>query len=215
MSRICVIVGAGDRPVFRQKYNNDEYLIIAADGGYEYLKEEGMRPDIWIGDLDSSEIQPESAELQEKNVRLVRLPCEKDDTDTFAAVKLAMEKGCDEFHIYGATGGRLDHTLANIKVLSYLASVGKRGWVYSSTETVTAFEDSSITLAGQEHGYVSVFSLTDVSEGVDIAGLKYTLDNGRLLGTDQIGVSNEFIGTGAVISVKKGRLLVTYQDRIC
>lgn len=205
----CLIVGAGERPVFRKAYNPDEYLIIAADGGYEYLKDAGISPHVWIGDFDST-IREEGVEAS--GVKQIKLPCEKDDTDTYAAVKYAMEQGYDEFHIYGVTGGRLDHTLANIKLLSHVTSCGKKVYLYSPTEVVTAIENSEITLNGRLKGYVSIFSLTDISEGVSIKGLKYELNNYMMTGTDQLGVSNEFMGRDAVVSVKQGKLLICIQD---
>ena len=54
-----------------------------------------------------------------------RLPVEKDDTDTLAAIRAGLEQGCGLFSIYGGTGGkRLDHTLANLQSLLFLRRRG-------------------------------------------------------------------------------------------
>ena len=52
---------------------------------------------------------------------IISLPVRKDDTDMFYAVKEGIRRGCDEFILVGATGGRLDHTYANFCVLKYIA----------------------------------------------------------------------------------------------
>lgn len=95
-----------------------EDYVIAADAGYMQLG--GIRPDLVVGDFDSLGFAPE-------NERVVRHPARKDDTDTLLAVKLGLEKGCTRFVILGGLGGRLDHTIANIQTLSYLAARAARG----------------------------------------------------------------------------------------
>ena len=115
-----LIFGAGDYtgvPQIGSLASNS--LVIAADGGYKYLDSLGIAPDIYIGDYDSSEC-PEGVDA-------VRLPVEKDDTDMLAAVRLALGRGCREIHMFGGTGGRLDHTLANIQTLHFVAGRGGCG----------------------------------------------------------------------------------------
>ena len=56
--------------------------------------------------------------------------------------------------------------------------------------------------------YLSVFSASDISEGVSESGVKYLLDNVTLSRSFPLGVSNEFAADKAVISVKKGTLLI-------
>jgi hypothetical protein len=70
--------------------------------------------------------------------------------------------------------------------------------------------DGKITLPPRSKGYISVFSLCDESVGVTIKGLKYNVQNINLRLDTPMGVSNEFTGTEAEISVKNGRLLVIY-----
>ena len=109
MERVCYIFGAGDRCKRPISLHSDD-LVIAADGGFDYLEEIGLRADIVLGDFDSviSYDLPSDA---------MRYPRDKDDTDMFIAAKLGLEKGYTEFIIYGGLGGRLDHTLANIQLL--------------------------------------------------------------------------------------------------
>ena len=105
----CFLFGAGPffgLPVPPQPGD----LILAADGGYRHCQAAGLRPDLLLGDLDSLETPPQALPVQ-------TFPAEKDDTDTMLAVKYALAQGCTTVHLYGCTGGRLDHTLANLQTL--------------------------------------------------------------------------------------------------
>ena len=90
---ICYIVGAGDwfEMDFRPAEND---FVIAADAGLRYLEQVGISADLVIGDFDTLEEIPTGANL-------VRLNCEKDDTDMLAAVREGIKAGYKEFHIYG------------------------------------------------------------------------------------------------------------------
>lgn len=67
-----------------------------------------------VGDFDSGSNEI-IGELQENETHLIKVPSEKDFTDGQLALKTAMENfDFDEIHIYGATGGRIDHLLANL-----------------------------------------------------------------------------------------------------
>lgn len=200
----CIIVGAGDFGGIVSPINKEADLVIAADGGYKYLKELGIRPDIWIGDGDSLK-----GEVDERDVDFIyKLPCEKDDTDVLSAVKIALEKGAQSIHLYGVLGGRIDHTMANIKIMSYLADQGVVCFAYDNNSMLTVLKDAGIPFGADARGILSVFSLTDVSYGVTIRGLKYALEDDVLYESDSIGVSNEFVGNEGYIEVKKGKLLI-------
>ena len=56
-----------------------------------------------------------------------------------------------------------------------------------------------------------MFAQSDRCTGVTIKGLMYELDNAELKNDFALGVSNEFIGKDAVISVNKGTLCVYYE----
>lgn len=175
-------------------------LIIAADGGCDYLISNNIVPDYAIGDFDSGKC-PE-------NVPSFRLNPVKDETDTFEAVKLGIEKGCSEFHLFGATGGRTAHTIANIQTLIMLSEKGMTGFIYGNNEIFTVINGGIINFTEDSKGYISVFSLNGECEGVYEKGLKYSLDNYNLTNSYPVGVSNEFIGNEAEISIKNGKLLV-------
>lgn len=175
-------------------------IVIAADKGYEILKNHGITPHITVGDFDSS------SEIPEENVMV--LPVEKDITDTHAAVNLALEKGADEIHIYGGMGGRPDHTFANYSLVAGLASKGIKAYLKGENYSITAVKNASISFKGSVGKTVSVFSWTEISSGVSLKGLKYPLSDASLSKDFSLGVSNSFSENEATVSVKNGTLLI-------
>lgn len=200
----CVIFGAGTEFPKNIRLPENEMLLIAADGGLKKLDELGIVPDRIIGDLDSLEKKPESGNF-------TLLPHVKDTTDTFEAVKLGLDEGCTVFRIYGGTGGRLDHTLANIQLAAQLSQSGRKAFIYGSGYIITAVTDGCIHLDKQDSGFVSVFAHSNECTGVTIRGLFYETENAVLRNDFALGVSNEFIGKAAEISVGSGTLIVYYE----
>ncbi len=198
---VCRVVGAGECENLNFcKCEND--LIIAADGGYRYLINAGINPDIIIGDFDSLGLIPEGDNI-------VRLNPVKDITDMQAAVDEGIKRGYTEFHLYGACGGRIDHTLANIQLIANLAQKNISAFIHSDV-IITAICNSTLRFDDNCSGYISVFSHSDKSEDVSIKGLKYNLDNAELSNSFPLGISNEFVGKKSEISVKNGVLIVVY-----
>ena len=202
---ICHIVGAGDFGGSSLVKRSGDY-VIAADGGYAYLEKLGVEADLVLGDFDSLDRIPD-------HPNLCRLPREKDDTDTFFAVRTGLELGYTRFLLYGVLGGaRLDHTLANIQTVAFLAEQGCRGDLLGGGTIVTAVHNGALELPGDKAGYVSVFCNSGVARGVDLAGLKYPLRGACLTGSTPLGTSNEFRGVPCRIGVEEGTLVVLWRE---
>ena len=202
---ICYVVGAGEFCP-RGLTPGPGDLVIAADGGFAALEGLGLSPDLVVGDFDSLGHRPD-------HPHVVALPVEKDDTDMHSAIRLGWERGYRAFRLYGGTGGRIDHTLANIQSLAWLASQGGRGWLVGPDWTATVLSDGgALTLEAGRQGMVSVFCLGDRAEGVDIQGLKYGLTDGVLTADYPLGVSNSFLGGESRVSVRRGKLLVLWYE---
>lgn len=199
---ICYIVGAGeDCGVDFAPHPGD--LVIAADGGYRLLREAGITPDLVIGDFDSLGAAPQGEQV-------ITLPVVKDVTDTWAAIELGKQRGYGSFRLYGCTGGRMDHTIANVQTLATLAEQGMQGWLLSETQEITAISGKTVSLPAKSCGTVSVFAHTDRCSGVTIRGLQYELENAELTNRFPLGVSNAFVGKPAEISVAEGILVLVY-----
>ncbi len=206
---ICYIFGAGEHygPPPVPSLGD---LVIAADGGLIYLEQYGLAPDLVVGDFDSYSL-PDSPS---PNLKTVILPKVKDDTDMVAALREGKNRGYRVFHIYGGTGGRLDHTLANIQCIADLAQQGCKGYLLDRDTVITAIHNDKITFPATAHGTVSAFAHTEACTGVYEHGLKYLLTDATLKNTYPLGVSNEFTGVLSEISVREGTLIVIYPKEI-
>ena len=202
----CFIFAAGTFYGLRQRPGREGDMAIAADAGYQTCLQAGIVPDLLLGDFDSMEAPADFS-------RVRRLPVEKDDTDTLAALRTGLEAGCGEFHIYGGTGGkRLDHTLANLQSLLFLRRRGARGWLYGDDFVWTVIENEALEVPGAvEWGLFSAFCLGDRAEGVDETGFQYPLEEAVLTPDFPIGVSNHITAPPARISVRKGALAVGWE----
>lgn len=205
---ICYIFGAGDRTSCHIELAEED-LVIAADGGFDYLEEIGLRADCVLGDFDSVESYNLPSDC-------IRYPRKKDDTDMMLAARLGLDKGYTEFRIYGGLGGRLDHTLGNIQVLTYLSRQGAMGTLIGDTYSLRVVTDSVVTFGkdlpeNRAGNLCSVFSLSDVSVNVTIQGLEYEVEGTTLTNSFPLGISNEFTGRKGIISVQKGTLAVLWQ----
>lgn len=199
---ICYVIGAGEDDGL-DFHPAAEDFVIAADAGICHLERLGIKADLVIGDFDTLKRIP-------AHPNVITLSAEKNDTDTFAAIREGIKAEYANFHIYCGTGGRIDHTLANLQTLAYLSEHGMRGFLFDKDNVITAITDSRLCFGKVPCGYLSVFSCSPESCGVTLCGLKYELHDATLTNTFPIGVSNEFIDRESSVSVKSGTLLIVF-----
>ncbi|MCD5140535.1 MULTISPECIES: thiamine diphosphokinase [Mammaliicoccus] len=96
----------------------DEKYIdwIGVDRGTIELIKHDIKPVAAIGDFDS--VSDEEYQQIIEHIDIDPVKKEKDDTDLALAVNLAVELGYEEIRIYGATGGRLDHFMGAVQILT-------------------------------------------------------------------------------------------------
>ena len=177
-------------------------LLLCADTAYLATDAEGITPHIVIGDFDHGK-----ASALDGRDDIIRVPCEKDDTDTMLCIKYAIEKGADKLTILGGIGGRLDHTFANLQALAYAEKQGAFA-VLKNGKNEAFLISKPVHIPKKNGWYLSVFAYDGVCEGVSIRGAKYEVENVTLDTNFPLGVSNEITADLAEIAVKKGRLLV-------
>ncbi|MCD7882927.1 MAG: thiamine diphosphokinase [Lachnospiraceae bacterium] len=203
----CFIVGAGEFDGFLAgAAPGTGDLLIAADGGYQYLQKLGRKPDVLLGDFDSLEVVPE-------HEYLIRHSPIKDDTDMALAVAYAQKEGYRTFFLYGGLGGRLDHTLANVQLLTGMSKEGLEGYLIGSGSVITAVTDGELSFSESASGMISVFCMGANASGVYERGLKYSLEDAVLTCDRALGVSNEFTGVKSSIAVRSGTLLVMWEAK--
>lgn len=186
----------------------DEDLVIAADGGARHALAAGVVPHIVVGDFDSLS-SGHLAEMERAGARIVRVPAEKDETDTHLALNMAVESGAREVVLLGATGNRIDHTLSNLLLLPPLAEAGIALRVIDEKNDIRLVAGGSAAeIAGSPGGFVSLIPLTSEVTGINLSGFKYPLRDGRLAWGLSLGVSNELPGESGLVEVGKGMLAV-------
>lgn len=203
----CVIIAAGDKGNLGPKDIGllPEDLVYCCDAGYAYAQEWGIKPHLVVGDFDSYQ------EELPADLPIHRSPVEKDDTDTLLAIRLGLEQGCDSFLLVAVTGGRLDHTIANIQTMAWLVQQGKECVLLGAHERLTMVQNGSVHLPRRE-GTLSVFCYGPTATGVTLEGVYYPLTQAVLNNTFPIGVSNQVVDPQAKITVEEGCLLLLQCD---
>ena len=201
----CWIFGAGECGELTARPGLEDF-VIASDGGLLACRALGIEPDLAAGDFDSLGFEPQG-------LPTLRVPVAKDETDMLLCVRLAIERGYRTLRLYGGTGGRLDHTLANLQTLVYAARRGASAYLYDADFVYTALIDGELEISGPADGIFSVFCLGAPAQGVYERGSLYTLDGATLDCGFPLGVSNHFLDGPARISVRRGELVVGWQYR--
>ena len=206
--RRCFVFSAAGFDGLRESPRSGDFLV-AADAGYLLCQKIGLAPDLLIGDFDSMSEPSGAANIP----HVERVPVMKDDTDTMLALKAGLSRDCNEFHIYGGTGGkRMDHTFANLQGLLYLRRRRARGFLYGRDFVWTVVENETFEIARTvPSGLLSVFALSGCARGVTIAGVQYPLDGAELSNDFPLGVSNHITDARASVSVEDGALLLGWE----
>ncbi len=202
-----VIIAAGDNKnnVPLAELIGEDDIVVCADGGYRYAKEQNLKVSAIIGDFDSMN-QPDVMDSTE----IITYKVEKDETDTQLCIDYLAKKGVKEILLLGALGGeRFDHSIANIQLLEYALEKGILMKIADGNTEMFINADETTEIEGTEGDIVSVFAL-DIAEGISYKGLKYSLENGSLSRKVPYCVSNSMVDTKCIITVKKGRVLIIH-----
>ena len=205
----CVVIGAVDIDFQAKNLIRDTDFVICADRGWQNAEKHGIKPDMIVGDFDSSPY-PEDADAS-----VTVLPVVKDDTDTFYIARYIVENGYTDVLMLGLLGGkRIEHTIANIQTLVFFARNRINATAMDRYSTLMVIKDGCITLPDMPDKFFSLFSMGEKAEGVSIKGAKYPLSDYTLTNYFPIGVSNEFIGENVDITVANGSILliITQKD---
>ncbi len=184
-------------------------LLVAVDGGADALARIGLVPAVLVGDLDSISAQA-LADLRSQGVEVVTLPTAKDETDTEAALRLAVERGATDITVYNGLGGpRLDHLVGNLLVLAAPWLAGVRVTLVDGLHEAFLVK-SDASLSGRPGDVVSLLPLSERVEDVTTEGLLYPLRQEPLVQGETRGVSNEMTGERARVKHGTGALLLIH-----
>lgn len=195
-------------------FQMDSDLFIGVDRGSLFLIEQGICPDLAIGDFDSVS-EEELALICSQSKEVLQAQPEKDDTDLELAVKVVFARYPQaQVTIFGAFGGRLDHTLANI-------------FLPSNPEIVPCMQQIRLCNAQNELRYcpqgrhevkpvagMNYLAFMPADDGrLTIEGAKYPLNESNYF-FKKVYASNEFIDESVFLECQSGYVIVIYsKDR--
>ena len=179
--------------------------VVAADSGLEQVHAHGLTAHLLVGDMDSVRTETREQAVQRGTV-VEQHPTDKDATDLELALDAARALGATEVTVLGVGGGRLDHLLANLLLVTHAAYAE-----LTIDARVDATRISVVRTARQLTGAVgSTVTLLPIggpARGVSTTGLRWTLTDAELTPASTLGVSNEIVESPANILVREGVLL--------
>jgi thiamine pyrophosphokinase len=187
-----------------------EAMTIAADSGIDLALELGRTVAVAVGDFDS--VTPTGmAAVVEAGAEVVRHPITKDATDLELALDVAVARGADRITVVGGHGGRLDHLLANVAVVSSPRYARVRMAAHLGDALVTILHGSG-ELHGSPGELVTLLPQHGPAIGVTTAGLAYPLRDEDLAPGTSRGVSNLLTGQVASVRLRAGIVAAIQPD---
>ncbi len=175
---------------------------IGVDKGALTLARNGKRMLVAIGDFDSVE-ESDLAYIKEYSDTLIQLNPIKDDTDSEAAVMYAIEKGYQKIHLYGGLGGRLDHAMINLRLVSRFPETV---YLHDQNNFIFSLGEGVHSIDKRDYTYISFF--TEDEATISLEGLKYPLDKQQLTNKDTYTTSNEILEDRGIVTVHAGQVTV-------
>jgi len=204
----ALIIGSGsniDIEKFESENLNIEY-VICADGGLEKAESLNLIPNIIIGDLDSVN-KTVLKKYLDMNVELIKYPAEKNYTDMELAIEYAVEKQFKDIVLIGASGSRLDHTMANIMLIERYYKLGINIKIIDNNNYIQIVT-SNMVIYNKKNYYVSIVPITDMIVGITLIGFKYPLNDVNVNRGSTLCISNQITSDKGNIILQSGTALV-------
>ncbi len=183
-------------------------FIVATDGALDHAIKHNIEVTTLIGDLDSL-ADPTQLEKRFPTMEILRYPEDKDWTDLELAINWALEQDPTSITLFGAAGGRIDHTMANLALLEKGLHSGIPIRLITGNESVRLIQG---TLALEDAEIGDRISLLPISLlcTVTTQGLKYSLAGEKLFRGQGRGISNVIASTPARVDAESGVLAVVH-----
>lgn len=181
-------------------------LIIAADGGANYLQRQDLKPDVIIGDMDSINSKARSEFV---NTKIIEYSADKDFSDTELAIRYCLQNNLSDITIINSVDGALSHTLANLFIIENYLDKGKFR-LYNKNSDVYFIKNEIVVKTEID----DKISLIPISKSVFVEktdGLKFALHNENLGRASSRGISNRAKRDKIFVKIKSGILLLIRQ----
>ncbi len=185
-------------------------LVVAADSGLKHAKALKVKPTVIIGDFDSiaSKTLADYPEIER-----ITYPRKKDYLDFELALQYVQTQGSKDILVFGATGGRLDQSLAAIMIAAKTANKSNIS-LHSGKQDLYFMAGSS--LLGLELKPGTTFSIISFSKAskLSLKGAEYELEKAELSFAIGKGVSNVSVSPTLTIKLFSGLIVIIVEKEL-
>lgn len=217
-NKTLIISGGKTDIAFAKKYLERHKFdtVVCADSGLNTAYELGLKVDYFMGDFDSVssnvlELYIDKKIPNSEDAGFVKYPAEKDATDTELVLDFVLENNPSAIVILGATGGRIDHLLANIGILLKALKKNVEAYIVDSYNKIFLVQrETELYKDDMWNKYISFYPYTEKVKNLRLSGLKYELSGEDIEAGSSKTVSNEFLDgcDKAKVSFDDGILIV-------
>ena len=207
MKRAVLISGGviSDYEYIASLIKTDDF-ILCADSGIYHCTQMKKKADVIVGDFDSANRNHISEFALRNNAEVIELNPVKDYTDTEFGLDYLVERGYRDILLLGATGNRVDHMLSCIFLMEKYRKLNTRLIIADEKNILSYATDETVFLCRNDMKYVSILPLEDSC--VSSEGLKYPMMRTELKRASSLGISNEYTGDDASLTIFCGSVLI-------
>lgn len=179
-------------------------IYVGVDAGVLTLLEQEFPVEFAVGDFDS--MSQEAYEKIESLVKIEKHPIMKDESDAQLALRLVKERGCSPIYLCGALSKRIDHTIANLRLLMYHYP---DLILWDEKQNVRLFQTGRFVL---ENMYKNVSFFAVGKATITLEGFLYPLEHREINVSDIYTLSNSIVDQEGVVIVEDGAILCVMSD---
>ena len=190
-------------------------MIVAVDGAIYVAATLDMVPDILTGDCDSVDL--EAIKKHFPHVRLLSTP-DQEMADLEKAIDAVITLGATNITVIGATGGRMDHTLANTTLLMnartplvFVDDFGSMQYLETSSGELERETETCLTFGTVVGDTISLVTF-DLETTISITGVEWSLDHSHLAPGTR-GVSNIAETNNVIVTVHTGSVFIFHMNK--
>lgn len=179
----------------------DDAVYVGVDAGAARIVQAGLPLAMAIGDFDSGDCRPDLG------CPVLSYPVEKDWSDLELALQWAGRENFERIVVTGAVDGRLDHTVANLKLLEFQYP---HVVFWETDQQVFVLEPGTHRIPA---GYANVSFFAVQDSNLSLQGFQYPLTDHHLRVPDVLCLSNHVTGSQGIVRLRTGRLLCILTNR--
>jgi thiamine pyrophosphokinase len=192
---------------FNTRFNPEDFVFYAADGGADTALKFGLTPCAVLGDMDSISTSA-YRQLKAAGSDFIVFSADKDKTDTELLLEYLTDKNYAKIILFAATGYRIDQTLINIQLLQKFPNAR----IINAKEEMFCI-DREFTINNKSGCRISFIALNSVVKDFSLKGFRYEVDSILLKQASSLTISNVVTSDSARVSFSTGNVLVIIENK--